>query len=91
MPDQFVQWMCPPSVHEDGQCEIDGGRRRLAIGGAAHAGARSSPTSGKYLEIEPPERLVFTWAHHETDDFASPRGQERTVTSSSRRWATAPR
>jgi uncharacterized protein YndB with AHSA1/START domain len=36
--------------------------------------------SGTYLEIEPPGRLVFTWAWHERDDFASPRGQESVVT-----------
>jgi len=42
---------------------------------------RVRPTvSGKYLEIEPPSRLVFTWAWHEQDDFASPRGQESIVT-----------
>ena len=35
---------------------------------------------GKYLEVEPPSRRVFTWAWHETDDFASPRGQESVVT-----------
>ena len=36
-------------------------------------------TSGKYVEIKRPERLVFTWAHHETNDLASPRGHETTV------------
>jgi uncharacterized protein YndB with AHSA1/START domain len=42
---------------------------------------RVRPTvSGRYLEIEPPRRLVFTWAWHEKDDFASPRGQESIVT-----------
>ena len=31
------------------------------------------------MSIRRPERLVFTWAHHETTDLASPRGHETTV------------
>ncbi|HEY2871938.1 MAG TPA: SRPBCC domain-containing protein [Reyranella sp.] len=37
------------------------------------------PGGGTYVEIKRPERLVFTWAHHETNDLASPRGHETTV------------
>jgi predicted dithiol-disulfide oxidoreductase (DUF899 family) len=36
-------------------------------------------SSGKYVEVKRPERLVFTWAHHATGDYASARGHETTV------------
>jgi len=36
--------------------------------------------SGRYLEVEPPRRLVFTWAWHETADPATPREHETVVT-----------
>ena len=36
--------------------------------------------SGKYLAIDPPRRLSFTWAWHETGDLATPREHETTVT-----------
>ena len=32
------------------------------------------------LEIEPPKRLVFTWAWHETGDLGTPREHETVVT-----------
>lgn len=75
--DQFVQWMCPPGV-EITVCEIDvrqGGAWR--IDGRSPGGAFSS--SGVYLEVVRPERLVFTWAHHPDGDFGRPRGHETTV------------
>jgi uncharacterized protein YndB with AHSA1/START domain len=69
-------------------CEIDakvGGAWRLMgegddIPGRQRAGRVRPTVSGKYLEVEPPGRLVFTWAWHEKDDFASARGQESVVT-----------
>ena len=36
--------------------------------------------SGRYVEIEPPQRLVYTFAWHEKGDLALPRGQESVVT-----------
>ncbi len=75
---QFVQWMCPPGVTID-LCEIDvrpGGMWR--IGGRSESN-RVFASSGKYLEVERPVRLVFTWAHHADGDFARPRGHETTV------------
>ena len=36
-------------------------------------------SSGKYVEVTRPERLVFTWAHHKDGDYANPRGHETTV------------
>ena len=52
---------------------------RGAIARPQSVRGRTFATSGKYLEVKRPERLVFTWAHHETDDFAAPRGHETTV------------
>jgi uncharacterized protein YndB with AHSA1/START domain len=87
-PGQFGQWFGPVGMRTL-ECELDvrvGGAWRL-MGEAsnvpgAHSGAMPiRPTvSGKYLEVEPVLRLVFTWAWHEKDDFDSPRGQESVVT-----------
>ena len=86
-PDQFGQWFGPVGM-KTVSCDLDakvGGTWRLMGEGENIPGrqmpGRARPTvSGKYLEIEPPSRLVFTWAWHEQDDFASPRGQESIVT-----------
>ena len=86
-PEHFGAWFGPVAMHTV-QCDIDakvGGAWRLMAEGinvpGRHQDGRVRPTvSGKYLEIEPPSRLVFTWAWHEKDDFASPRGQESVVT-----------
>jgi uncharacterized protein YndB with AHSA1/START domain len=86
-PEQFGQWFGPLNM-KTVSCEIDarvGGAWRL-MGEGENIPGRSTPArvrptvSGKYLEIEPPSRLVFTWAWHESDDFASPRGSESVVT-----------
>ena len=86
-PDHFGEWFGPVAM-KTVSCEIDakvGGAWRLMgegenIPGRDHTGRARPTVSGKYLEIEPPTRLVFTWAWHEKDDFASPRGQESIVT-----------
>jgi len=86
-PDHFGQWFGPVGM-KTVECDIDakvGGAWRLMGEGenipGRHTPGRVRPTvSGKYVEIEPPSRLVFTWAWHEKDDFASPRGQESIVT-----------
>jgi uncharacterized protein YndB with AHSA1/START domain len=75
--DQFVRWMCPPGV-EITLCEVDarrGGSWR--IDGRNEQGVFAS--SGVYLEVVRPERLVFTWAHHADGDFRRARGHETTV------------
>ena len=36
--------------------------------------------SGKYLAIDPPRRLSFTWAWHESGSLDTPREHETTVT-----------
>lgn len=86
-PEQFGQWFGPVGMTTV-SCDIDakvGGAWRLMgegrnIPGRATADRVRPTVSGKYLEIEPPTRLVFTWAWHEKDDFAAPRGQESVVT-----------
>ncbi|HZQ01961.1 MAG TPA: SRPBCC domain-containing protein [Reyranella sp.] len=86
-PEQFGAWFGPKAMHTV-ECALDarvGGAWRLMAEGldvpGRHQEGRVRPTvSGKYLEVEPPHRLVFTWAWHEKDDFASPRGQESVVT-----------
>src|SRR5206468_1346401 len=82
----FRSWFGPVGM-KTVLCEVDpkvGGAWRLMGEGKEIPGKREPglvrPTvSGKYLEIEPPTRLVFTFAWHEKDDFASPRGQETIV------------
>ena len=75
--EQFVQWMCPPGV-EITLCEID-----MRRGGAWRIDGRSSDgvfsSSGVYLDVLRPERLVFSWAHHADGDFNRWRGHETTV------------
>ena len=75
---QFGQWFGPVGV-KTVKCDID-----AKVGGAwglvgEHNNARMA-VSGKYLEIEPPGRLVYTFAWHEKGDFALPRGHESVVT-----------
>jgi uncharacterized protein YndB with AHSA1/START domain len=75
--ENFIQWMCPPNVHVD-EVKLDS-----RPGGAWHLRGRNATrnfvTSGTYVEVVRPERLVFTWAHHATENTASPRGHETTV------------
>jgi uncharacterized protein YndB with AHSA1/START domain len=76
--DQFIQWMCPSNVQVN-EVKLD-----ARPGGAWHLRGRNESgnpflTSGEYVEVRRPERLVFTWAHHARDDLASPRGHETTV------------
>ena len=75
--DNFIQWMCPPTVHvEEAKLDVrPGGAWYIRV--AKPSGTMM--TSGRYVEIKRPERLVFTWAHHKADDLASPRGHETTV------------
>jgi uncharacterized protein YndB with AHSA1/START domain len=76
-PKQFVEWFGPHGMTNT-FCDVD-----LRVGGAWRVEAEGRGTrravSGKYLEIDPPRRLVFTWAWHETGDLATPREHETTV------------
>ena len=77
-PAQFTQWMCPPGFGLD-VCELDarpGGAWRVK--GYKPSGERFAK-SGVYVEVRRPELLAFTWAHHEVEDWTSPRGHETTV------------
>jgi uncharacterized protein YndB with AHSA1/START domain len=76
--DHFIQWMCPPGVTIT-LMEIDvrpGGAWRIA---GKNESGRVFASSGEYVEVKRPERLVFTWAHHADGDYANPRGHETTV------------
>ena len=76
-PAQFIEWFGPHGMTNT-HCELD-----LRVGGAWRLQGEGLGTrravSGKYLEIEPPRRLVFTWAWHETGDLSTPREHETTV------------
>jgi uncharacterized protein YndB with AHSA1/START domain len=76
--DHFIQWMCPSGVTIT-VMEID-----VRVGGAwrvdgKNESGRVFASSGKYVEVKRPERLVFTWAHHADGNFANVRGHETTV------------
>ena len=76
--DHFAQWMCPPGVTIT-LLEID-----VRVGGAWRIEGRNESgkvfsSSGKYVEVKRPERLVFTWAHHADGNYANPRGHETIV------------
>jgi uncharacterized protein YndB with AHSA1/START domain len=76
--EQFTQWMCPPGFGLD-ECSLDvrpGGAWRVK--GYKPDGERFAK-SGVYVEVEKPALLSFTWAHHEREDWMSPRGHETTV------------
>ena len=77
-PAQFMEWFGPHGM-TNVLCEFD-----LRVGGTWRVLAEGRGTrravSGRYLEIDPPRRLVFTWAWHETADLATPREHETTVT-----------
>jgi uncharacterized protein YndB with AHSA1/START domain len=76
-PKQFVEWFGPQGMTNT-FCELD-----MRVGGTWRVEAEGRGTrravSGKYLEIDPPRRLVFTWAWHEKGDLATPREHETTV------------
>ena len=76
--EQFAQWFGPQGVTTV-SCDLDvrvGGTWRMMGRGAEQRYA----VSGRYLEVKPPERLSFTWAFHDKDDHATPRGHETIVT-----------
>jgi uncharacterized protein YndB with AHSA1/START domain len=56
------EWWCP-SGWIAGEIEIDlriGGNYRIAMSRAGAAGSEVS-VNGQFLEVKPPERLVYTW------------------------------
>jgi len=60
-PSALREWWCPPGWIAS-EIEVDlrvGGAYRIAMGRAE--GGKSVSVSGVFLEVKPPERLVFTW------------------------------
>ena len=77
-PDQFMQWFGPHGMTNT-HCRFDlrvGGRWELTGEGLGTTRA----VSGKYLAIDPPRLLSFTWAWHEIGSLDTPREHETTVT-----------
>ncbi|MBM3649092.1 MAG: SRPBCC domain-containing protein [Alphaproteobacteria bacterium] len=77
-PERFAEWFGPPGL-KCLHCRFD-----LQVGGTwelvgERAGGRHT-VSGKYLEIDPPRRLSFTWAWHQSGDLAAPREHETMIT-----------
>ncbi|QIG41903.1 SRPBCC domain-containing protein [Nocardioides anomalus] len=61
-PALMAQWFCPnPAL--DVACELD-----VRPGGAWRCAMGSYVVSGTYVEVDPTERLVFTWAWAHDDD-----------------------
>lgn len=77
-PAQFVEWFGPHGMTNT-HCRFD-----LRVGGSWELAGEGLGTrralSGRYLEIEPPRRLSFTWAWHATGTLDSPREHETVVT-----------
>jgi len=75
---QFAEWFGPHGM-KNTHCRLD-----LHVGGTWELTGEGLGTrravSGKYLAIDPPRLLSFTWAWHETGDLGTPREHETTVT-----------
>jgi uncharacterized protein YndB with AHSA1/START domain len=77
-PGQFVEWFGPKGM-KNTHCRLD-----LRVGGAWELTGEGLGTrraiSGRYLAIDPPRLLSFTWAWHESGSLDTPREHETTVT-----------
>jgi uncharacterized protein YndB with AHSA1/START domain len=77
-PTQLIEWFGPHGM-KNTHCRLD-----LRVGGAWEVTAAGLGTtraiSGKYVAIDPPRLLSFTWAWHETGSLDTPREHETTVT-----------
>ncbi len=71
--------MVRPARHEDTHCRFD-----LRVGGVWELTGEGLGTkraiSGKYLAVDPPRLLSFTWAWHESGSLDTPREHETTIT-----------
>ena len=83
-PELMLRWFVEADW-EMSLCEID-----LREGGTTGSRARSAAGSkwavfGSYLEVRPPDRLVYTWIwEHDTGSFGDPRATRRSRWSSAR-------
>lgn len=60
--DGMRQWMCPGDIRKT-EVDIDarvGGKYRILM----HGNEGKYEHTGEYVEINPPERLAFTWVSH---------------------------
>ena len=77
-PEQFAEWFGPHGM-KNTHCRFD-----LRVGGAWELTGEGLGTrraiSGKYLAVDPPRLLSFTWAWHESGSLDTPREHETTVT-----------
>jgi uncharacterized protein YndB with AHSA1/START domain len=77
-PAQFADWFGPAGMKTT-HCQLD-----LRVGGAWELTGEGRGTtraiSGKYLAVDPPRLLSFTWAWHESGSLDTPREHETTVT-----------
>ena len=74
----LARWFGPPGA-QVARCSLD-----LRVGGTWAVTLAGNPrglaVSGRYLEIDPPRRLSFTWAWHEDGTLETPREHETVVT-----------
>lgn len=78
-PDQLRHWFGPEGYHAE-IIDLDlrlGGKWRFRM--VAHSG-HASHHSGRYVEITPPHRLVFTWTSEEDTELTG--GRDTLVTVS---------
>jgi uncharacterized protein YndB with AHSA1/START domain len=77
-PAQFAEWFGPQGMTTT-HCRLD-----LRVGGTWEVTGEGRGTtravSGRYLAIDPPRLLSFTWAWHESGSLDTPREHETTVT-----------
>ena len=77
-PAQFAEWFGPHGMKTT-HCRID-----LRVGGTWELTGEGLGTrraiSGKYLAVDPPRLISFTWAWHESASLDTPREHETTVT-----------
>ncbi|WP_421997582.1 SRPBCC family protein [Reyranella sp.] len=77
-PVQLLDWFGPPGMRNT-HCRLD-----LRVGGGWELTAEGRGTtralSGRYLAIDPPRLLAFTWAWHEAGSLDTPREHETVVT-----------
>lgn len=71
-PTEFAAWLHPMGVETDGvSADVRvGGRYRYTMTNAETG--QQFPTGGQYLEIDPMDRLVFTWGDPDADVESTP-------------------